>query len=614
MAGIKLEGFQGLIPRTSERLLPNMAASVARNTKLLNGEIRGFRDPTELANLTGQTSELRRAFRVPDTPNDAYIAFSSRDVDVVRSPLVNDAFDRYFWAGDGRPKMNTAARIKNGDAEYYLGVPTSTNAPAVAPPAGSDSTRAYVYTFVSAYGEEGPPSPPTIATGNAGTWALTAMDTSVPDAANRNITHKNIYRTVPGNASTSFFFVAQITLAAATYNDNETDVVVAANALLESTTFSEPPISLEGFVVMPNGYLIGWAGRRVVMTEPYRPHAWPAEYELSTEFDVVGMAVFGATLVICTESQPYYGQGVHPRSFTTQKIDAVEACLSRRGIVSTTVGVLYPSINGLVLASGSGVNVITQQLFTKEEWAAFLPENIYAAQLGLQYIAFTSESVGFMFDPTNPTARLVNLDNFANVEGIETDRYTGNINLLQNDRVMDWDPEVTERLQWRWVSKMFQTPKPINFGAARLMFETEDQDTSGSAADFAAYDTALFTAINALPGVGKRLNTLGGGVLGGSPAKPKLGLVPTWITPETRQPLGGSLLHNVADLQALPSSVRLIIRIADDEVVFDSQITTQDIFRLPTGYKSDLWKFELVGNTTVYSLQVAETPNQLAGI
>ncbi len=614
MAGIKLEGFQGLIPRVSERLLPNMAATVVKNAKLLNGEIRGFRDPVELANLTGQTSELRRAFRVPDTPNDAYIAFDSRDVDIVRSPLKNDIHDRYFWAGDGRPKMNTAARIKNGDAEYYLGVPTPTGAPAVSPPAGTDFTRAYVYTMVSAYGEEGPPSPPTIATGDAGTWALTALDTTVSDAANRNITNKNIYRTVPGNASTSFFFVAQIALAAATYNDNETDVDVAVNVLLESTTFIEPPTTMEGFVVMPNGYLVGWAGRRILMSEPYRPHAWPAEYELSTEFEIVGMAVFGATLIICTESQPYYGQGVSPRSFTTQKVDAVEPCLSRRGIVSLTVGVVYPSINGLVLASGSGVSVITSSLFTKEEWALFLPDQLYAAQLGLQYIAFSSQSVGFMFDPTNPTARLVDLDNFSNVEGIETDRYTGNVNLLQNDRVMDWDPEVTERLQWRWVSKMYQTPKPINFGAARLMFEAADQITEDSGAEFDTYDTALFTAIEALPGVGKRLNTLGGQVLGGTPAKPALGLVPTWTTPETRQPLGGSLLYDVADLQSVPSSVRVIIRIADDEVVFDAQITDQDIFRLPTGFKSDLWKFELLGNTPVYSLQVAETPNQLAGI
>ena len=79
MAGMKLEGFQGLIPRLSDRLLSPMAATEARNTKLLSGELRGFRALTQEADLVGCTSELRRAFRVPSTapqadPCDVFIA------------------------------------------------------------------------------------------------------------------------------------------------------------------------------------------------------------------------------------------------------------------------------------------------------------------------------------------------------------------------------------------------------------------------------------------------------------------------------------------------------------------------------------------------------------
>ena len=98
MAGLKLEGFQGIAPRYSERLLPPMAGTIAQNTKLLNGEIRGFRSLFEKDNLTGLASTVRRVMRVPNTPNDAYIAFNSRDVSIVKSPLINDLFERYFWA------------------------------------------------------------------------------------------------------------------------------------------------------------------------------------------------------------------------------------------------------------------------------------------------------------------------------------------------------------------------------------------------------------------------------------------------------------------------------------------------------------------------------------
>ena len=620
--GVKLEGFQGLIPRVSDRLLPPMNATIARNTKLISGELRGFRTPEEDVDLTGEVSTLRRAYRVPDAPNpDAWLAFDSRDVDVIRSPLVNDSFDRYYWFGDGRPKMSTQARIANGDPEYYLGIPTPSTAPTVTPPAGSDETRAYVYTFESSFGEEGPPSPADISSGNAGTWALSNLPAAPPDAANRDVTQINIYRTISGSSTTAFYYVDSVNIGVTTYNDNSANSAVVTNPLLESTTWAEPPTDMEGAVVMPNGYMVGWAGRRLLFSEAYRPHAWPAEYELSTEFDIVGLGVVGATLVICTESQPYFGQGVSPASFTTQKIDTVEPCLSRRSVVSTTVGVLYASINGLCLANSSGVQVVTKDLFSKREWSELDPQNIYAANLGLQYIAFNSTSFGFIIDPENPSQRHIELDNFSGVEGIETDRYSGNVLLLQNDRVNEWDPESNMRLQWRWRGKWNHLPKPMNFGAARLKFETGDQegayDVSGL---YQPYNQALFTAINALPGVGDRLNTLGGQVLGGSPAKPATGLVPAYAPPliENKQPLGGSMLYDLSFLQLTVSAVRFIIRVrgnsVPEKVIFDKQVLDESVIRLPTGFKADLWQFELIGNTTVYSLQVSETPNGLAEV
>ena len=604
MSGIKLEGFQGLAPRYSKRLLPPMAAQVASNTKLLAGEVRGFRALREEADLTGTAATVRRTLRIPGTP-DTYKSFDSRDVDIIRSPLINDSFNRYYWAGDDRPKYNSEADIVAGNPELYLGVPTPTAAPVVSPPVGTDETRAYVYTFVSAYGEEGPPSPPTVAVGDAGQWDLSGMQTSVPDAANRNITKKKIYRTVAGNASTSFFFVAEITLATATYADNETSETVAANNLLESTTYVEPPVGLEGFVVMPNGYLVGWVGKRLVFSEPYKPHAWPAVYELSTEFDIVGLAVFGSTLVIGTESQPYLGQGVTPASFTTQKIDAREPCLSRRGMVSTMYGVYYPSINGLVLANGSGVSVITKDVLTKEEWANFFPDLIYAAQEGVQYIAFTASNRGFLYDPQEGANKLVTLDGFTKVEGIETDPYTGNVYLLANNRYKEFDPNGgTARLNWRWYSKTYHFPKPLNFGAVRLNAEFGVINVVPDLAAETVYNSAFFAGVPSI-------NALGDEVLGGKPA-PNSGVIAT-SDDENRAPLGGSLMYNIAYLSAQTQGVRLIVHIRD-KVIFDRVVTDESICRLPTGFKSDIWEFEMVGNTRVYSLQVAETPKGLAAI
>jgi hypothetical protein len=610
MTAVKLEGFTGLIPRVSSRLLPNMSATTARNTKLLSGEARGFRVPRQVKDLSGNYMTIRRAYRIPyadyEYENDAWLFFDSRDVDIVRSPLVNDQYDRYYWAGDGRPKYNTFQRIRDGFPEFFLGVPTPANTPTVTPPGvGTDTTRSYVYTFVSEYGEEGAPSPPsTVQQGTTGAWIVSNLSTTVPDSSNRNIKTKKIYRTVPGNASTLFFFVAEVLLDATFYVDTQTDDVVALNSTLESTSWLPPPEDLEGFVVMPNGFLVGWVGRRLVMSEQYRPHAWPPEFEIATEFEIVGLSVWGNTLVIGTRSNPYLGMGVTPASFTVQKTDAIMPCLSRRGMVATDAGVYYPSINGLVLVNSPAPRIATQDLMTKEEWLRrYNPTQIYAASYGMQYIAFNSPTFGFIFNPTEPAARLVELDRFNNVEGIETDRYNGTVYLIYQDRVWEWDPEDSERLYWRWKSKEFHLPKPVNFGAMKIKFDDQDVDVSADVLSYyQPYNTARFVA--------GTLNTLNGHVLHGVQKK---GLVPSWTEPENRMPLGGSPIYSIAQLLTELSVVRFTM-FADGEIVFDTIVQNQGIVRLPAGFKRDIYQFEMVSNSNVYSVAIASTGKELASV
>lgn len=610
MTAIKFEGFMGLMPRYSARLLPNMGATTARNIKLLSGEARGFRLPREVQDLTAESFTVRRAYRIEyeeyGETEETWLAFDSRDVDVVRSPLVNDTHNRYYWAGDGAPKYNPLQRILDADSPLVLGVPPPDTTPVVTPPgAGSDTVRSYVYTFVSAYGEEGPPSDPSAAqSGAAGTWALSGLDATPTDAANRNITAKRIYRTVPGNAGTAFFFVAEVPLATTTYNDTAEDDEVVLNSLLESTSWFPPVSDMEGFVAMPNGYLVGWKGRRLMFSEPYRPHAWPPEYEIGVEFEIVGLAVWGSTLVIGTKSNPYLGMGVSPAAFTTQKTNSVMPCLSRRGMVSSDGGVYYPSINGIVLVNSPTPQIVTQDLVTKEEWIRrYNPSAFYAAAYGLQYIAFNGPSFGIVFNPTEPTSRLVELDRFVGVEGIETDPYSGTVYLIDQDRVYEFDPENSERAYWRWKSKEFHLQKQTNFGAAKIKFDFTPVDVSEDVLEhYTPYNTARFSAGS--------LNTLNGHVLHGVQGP---GQVPTWPEAENRMPLGGSPLQSIQQLLISLSAVRFIAY-ADGVKVFDRVVTNQNLIRLPAGFKRDVWQFEMVSNANVYSLHVAETGKELADV
>jgi len=619
MTAFKLENFGGIRPRMSRRLLPNNAATTADNTKLLEGELRGYHKPVILKDLSGFGFTVGRAYRIPASvtgSTDAWLAFESPNTDIIRSPVLGDEFNRYYWASDnGAPMYNTLARIVAGNtgsnAPWLLGVPEPANSLTVTPPSGSSEVRSYIYTFVSAYNEEGPPSNPTTATGaSSGTWNLSGGSTSWTGTTQVDVAYVNIYRTVPNSTNTGFFFVAQVPIAtwiadSGSYSDTSLNTAVALNNTITYVDNFPPPSNMEGFALMPGGFLVGFQGRNLLFTEAYLPHAWNPDYNLATEFEIVGIVVWSQTAIICTTSNLYLGSGSTPSAFTLQKLDGVTPCLSRRGIVSTVSGVYFPTVDGLAMFNVNGLNTITQPILTKEEWADFSPTTLIAAQLGLQYIAFQSTDEGFQINPTEDSAEMATITAFNNVTGVETDRYTGNPYLIINNVAFDWDPSSAQRLYWHWVSKEVQFPKFLNFGAFKIKADFGAIDVSENvAAVYGPYDTARFAA--------GPLNPMGYNMMGGISPYHK-GLVSGNTLPENMMPMGGGPLYNIAELESQEIGVRLVVY-CNGVVVSDQTVTDDTIRRLPAGFKHDIWQFEMFGNTNMYSLQVAETGKELMAV
>lgn len=618
MTAFKLENFGGIRPRVSRRLLPPNSATAAENTKLLEGELRGYRKPTILKDLSSLGFPIGRAYRIPASVTgtvDAWLAFQSPNTDIIRSPVLGDIYNRYYWASDnGVPQYNTLARIvagnTGGNHPWNLGVPQPAASLTVTPPPGTTETRAYTYTFVTAYGEEGPPANPTTATGDPGTWALTGGSTTWSGGSQVNVATVNIYRTVPNQTNPAFFFVATVAIAtwissSGSYNDASANADIALNNTLDFIDNFPPPANMTGFALMPGGFLLGFQGRNLLMTEPYLPHAWNPTYNLATEFEIVGIVIWSQTAIICTTSNLYLGSGSTPSAFTLQKLDGVTPCLSRRGIVSTVSGAYFPTVDGLAMFSVEGLRTITQPILTKEEWAKFSPTTLLAAQLGLQYIAYSDAANGFQINPTETSAEMATITAFNNVTAVETDRYTGNPYLVINNVVFDWDPEGAERLYWHWVSKEVQFPKFLNMGAYKIKADFGKIDISSNVqATYGPYDLARF---NAGP-----LNPLGSNPIGGiSPYNQ--GLVAGNTLPENMMPLGGGPLYNLAALKSQGLGVRLIVY-CNGILVSDQTVTNDKIRRLPAGFKHDIWQFEMFGNTNCYSLQVAETGKELAAV
>jgi hypothetical protein len=199
MAQIKLEAFGGMIPGTDNALLPPNAAERSTNVWLYDGRLRPMRVPRLVQALDSNT---RSVFRIPragnmaiNIPSSYWLEFTGIDVCVLKSPVKQATDPAYYWAGDTptpfEPRYTTQSRIEEDPVEHFLklGVPAPLAPPTLGTAGGVSTitqTRSYVYTYLTRYNEEGPPSDPTAATTAAidATWTVTvpAITTERGDA------------------------------------------------------------------------------------------------------------------------------------------------------------------------------------------------------------------------------------------------------------------------------------------------------------------------------------------------------------------------------------------------------------------------------------------------
>jgi len=574
MVAIKLNAFGGTIPTTDDRLLPDNMAASASNAWLHSGLLEGYRSEKLL--YTCVSAATKRVYRIPKNYVDQehmidsyWLEFPYKNVDIIHTPTANDSYERYYWAGDETvPKYNTFARIAAGSSAFILGVPAPSVAPGVTHTGGTGSTvsRSYVYTWVTAYGEEGPPSPPTVYSAHINaSWNIVLTAPTGADTTNRNLTKVRIYRTITSSAGVAtYFLVTEQDITDTTYSDTQLDSAISGNGQLESTTWTAPPSDMKGMASMANGMVIGFRDNEILYAEPYRPHAWPVMYSLSVDFEIVGIGVIGQTAVICTQAATYAATGINPSSVTLSKISTRDACLSRGGIVSTPDGVFYPTSRGLALAAAGQVVNVTEKLFSKDNWLdQFNVPQLRAARLGSSYYTFGSISVGaFQEDTFQPTAFEFNDYTGATTGGaieptdarlafmplsvdypvmnIYNDPWTNEVLVLRDGKVYWVDVAGDElRKEYTWRSKRFQPTLKKNLEAMKVYFDNPEGLTS-------------------------------------------LGTIKIYADG----------------------------RLAATKTI----LASGQLMRLPSGFKADFWQLEITSRVSISSVQVATSAKELAGV
>jgi hypothetical protein len=255
-------------------------------------------------------------------------------------------------------------------------------------------SRAYVYTYVTDWGEEGMPSPPSAVTDiHYDSTVNVACNKQIPAWASAAVNRIRLYRTATGTTGSEFFFVAEAALAGIGTLQTIVDNVPPAGLgeIIPSTNWAAAPNALRGLLAMPNGFLAGFIGNTLYLSEPYLPHAWPDEYRKTTQDEIVAHAVYAQTDVIATKGKPYLGAGTDPASFTLQQLDLDAPCLNKGGMCSVGSGVMYPTPDGLAYVSATEQRIITLQHVTKAQWAALWSSTMDAIFHDGRYIAFSRQ-------------------------------------------------------------------------------------------------------------------------------------------------------------------------------------------------------------------------------
>jgi hypothetical protein len=583
MVSFAVKEFGGTIPRRDPRLLPDQMGQIAVNVDLALGALGGLPQPQQVIDLSARAPwPVRKAYRFPGpNPGDAdvWLPLPSEFSSVVRSPLANDTQHRLYWTNpQNQPSPGafwaTYAMIAAGTPPFNMGfvVPSSSITLTVTTSGGTTTlpliTRSYCFTYVDVYGQESSPCTPSVPVSgySDGSWTITGIPTVAPaNPAGKNypaLSVMRLYRTLTGAAGgAQFYDVVDIAFGGSgTYVDTIPDTTIVNNNLLQTASWVPPPDNLDGLTAFLGGMLVGFTGNTIHFCEPDHPHAWPAGYDQSLLYPIVGFAVWQQNLVVLTQGYPSQGTGTSPGQFFFSQLQAPEPCIARGSIVTDLAGVYYASQNGLIMLNYFGMQNQTLSNMTRNLWLTLFQANqIVACRHRAQYLAINGTGSGFMIDYTEQRMGIVRLSPFKDVVSVWNDVYTGDAYMCADGIVYLWDATTSPSpLNYQWRSKKFYLPAPVSLGACQVSLS---------------------------PYVGSYVNP---------PAPP-----PEHIPPMVALPAGINALF------------RLFVGPSADMVLEQHLTQPRMIFRLPSGLKAFLWQFEIVACVPVHSVELASTMREL---
>lgn len=475
MTMLKMSNFQGEYPRTQPQDLPPTAAQSATNCDFTQNTLMGIKARSQ---MPGYSVSNPVSMFVYESLSYSYYAWN-RDVDAVRSPVVDDAFTRFYWA-DGTNFYVSRADLGSGgepaaNNRYLVGVPKPAAAMGLVSlgPGSStyDESRAYTYTYVNQYGEEGPPADPCLVDlkeDQTVNLSYTVLSDSSGYCPVRKV---RVYRTSTGTQGTDYLFVSEIVVDAANPRFADSIKNSALGEAISTRGYYPPPRNLRGITAMPNGSLAGFEGNTVWFSQPYLPYAWKIANTQVLQNNVIGMCAYDTGLYVTTRAYPVMISGYSPDTMSAQKIPAIQAGVSKGSIVNAGPFVAWASHDGIVTARGLSASLdMSFQFFTRDEW-----RNRYASKLSLMRLNvhdghllawFTDGTPGFLIrlDENTPSfTKLTDPITCAFVHPEADALYLG-----YGANIYNFKGSLSRMAYTHW-SKDFLLPRPESFGAIQFI-------------------------------------------------------------------------------------------------------------------------------------------------
>jgi hypothetical protein len=272
-----------------------------------------------------------------------------------------------------------------------------------------------------------------------------------------------------GIDSTGYFAYNESGTVSQVAGTSYTDAIPSAGLgeVLPTEIYDPPNSATIGIKEHPSGFLAGFYGKTVAFSEIGAPHAWPIEYRLTTAYDIVGLGVYGNTVVITTKGWPYMAVGSDPSAMTMVELEIDQACTSKRGIVDFGAAIAYPSPDGLLIVSPNGIENVTRGIFTQEQWKELVPSSFEAYNWEGKYLCFYDDGTnqrGMILEPFNPEAGVRYVEKFANAgfRDLEDDQ----LYVVVANQIESWNTGTN--LTYTWKSSPTYAPNAVNFSAAKV--------------------------------------------------------------------------------------------------------------------------------------------------